>query len=49
MVSLENGYVNTDLSAALKEEREMLEGSKDIEEVSEDDKDKMRSLLKGLF
>ncbi len=42
-------YVNTDLSAALKEERELMKGSKDIGEISEDDKDDMRSLLKGLF
>lgn len=48
MLKLEN-YVNTDLTAALKEERELMEGSKDIGEVSEDDKDSMRSLLKGLF
>jgi hypothetical protein len=46
---LENGYVNTDLSVALKEERKLLEGSKDINDVSDDDKDEMRSLLKGLF
>jgi hypothetical protein len=46
---LENGYVNTDLSAALKEEREIMKDSKDIEEISEDDKDEMRSLLKDLF
>ena len=42
-------YVNTDLTTALKEERELLKGSKDIREISEDDKDDMRSLLKGLF
>ena len=48
MLKLEN-YVNTDLTSALKEERKMLEGSKDIGEISEDEKDSMRSLLKGLF
>jgi len=42
-------YVNTDLTAALKEEREMMKGSKDIAEISDDDKNDMRSLLKGLF
>lgn len=49
MLKLENGYINTDLSAALKEERELMKGSKDIAEVSDDEKDTMRSLLKGLF
>ena len=48
MLKLEN-YVNTDLTVALKEERRLLEGSKDIREISEDDKDDMRSLLKGLL
>ena len=46
---MEDNYVNTDLSLALKEERELLEGSRDINDVSEDEKDEMRSFLKGLF
>ena len=49
MQKLGEDYINTNLSAALKEERELLEGSKDIKDVSEDEKNKMRSLLKGLF
>jgi len=43
---LENGYVNTDLSKALQEEREILQGSKDIKEISENDKEDLRNLLK---
>ena len=49
MLQLENGYVNTDLSAALKEERELLKGSKDIKEISEKEKNEIQSLLKDLF
>ena len=49
MQKLGEDYINTNLSAALKEERELLEGSKDIKDVSEDEKNKMLSLLKGLF
>ena len=43
---MENGYVNTDLSKALQEEREILQGSKDIKEISENDKEDLRNLLK---
>ncbi len=50
LILSEEDYVNTNLASALKEERKLLEGSKDVKEISDDEKDVMHALLKqGLF
>ena len=40
---------SSNLAQALREEKEMLEGSKDINEIAENDKNLLRDLLKAEF